>query len=576
MNGGLRLLLISCLAAFLLSCGQSNRTELSGSAGSTNGPANPQGFSGRLLTQPLMFIPDQGFATVREQRKTIEERGLFVAPDGSLVFWPPAPAALWTVEVGNQRVRLNNQGEFFLPSLPAGVTSGTFTHPTDSRIVLTFPLDQLSPGPMPEKSLVYPIAFPGACGMSEREDEFCTGIPAIPVPKKDEDEAGEIRPRFGPEPTQVVERERGTYPNGPKTKICEDKNGIFRFLPTIPKFDAYIKYIGSTCDGYVMVGACINENPTADLEYRLLLESRTAIGAEFFRELIGTNFYLSPPPVPGLDIDCQDNHKGRECQEVKIDDLSVDLTARKKIVKVDDGSVTVFVKPGSSEPLTVHNNGAFGFTFVSFPEQRIVGRLSGEGYKTDTPNPQLQPKPPQVPTNRVEHFRPISPISVAILRYEPDQDLVYEIPADAKPGSRDTVVFSTDRVSISVTFVVEGESSEPSPPVDLIDDPPRTVSVEHFIGITDCPQVLQTLFFSNKSSDETVNVTVTSDSPHLQADPGTFTLAPLGSGGSTSQLVRLLFVCSTQTSFTAQVTVRATTASGKVEQHTINVSVSIQ
>lgn len=192
----------------------------------------------------MLFIPPVGFAAILAGRKQIEAADRIVAEDGSLVVWPTAPAALWTAQIGNQRVRLNAKGEFFFASIPPGETTGILMHPTDSEIALTFPVRELTPGSVAAKSLVYPIAFDGACGMSEVEDEFCTGIafPPRPLAKaKTESEKEEVRPKLGPEPTKVEVRERGSYPVG-SDRICEDKNGFFSaFTPNLLGFEKYIK-----------------------------------------------------------------------------------------------------------------------------------------------------------------------------------------------------------------------------------------------------------------------------------------------------------------------------------------------
>lgn len=553
MKRTLLLIMVGLLAAALLSCNV--ESGLNDGDGSTGGGGQAV-FSGRLLTRPVLFIPEAGRASVLTVRDQLLAAGRQVSEDGAVVVWPDAPAAGWLAQVGNLIVRADENGVFIFQGLPSGVTEGTLTHPADSRVVLTFPVDRLTPGTTPASAFVYPQGFDGACGMSPGEDDaFCAN-----VTRTVQAQAETILAQLAPVPTAVTTGPRGTYPLG-KATLCADKDGFFPSA-SLPK---EVRYIGSTCDGYVRVGCCPNENPFSDVQYNLRLAAASIPGVSLIRGLIGNDFYLSPPSDFSIDIGCSDNHKGRFCQQVSISDLSVDLTSRGQIVKPADRQVTVDVLPGSVEPLTIHNNGCFGITLVRTGRLEIVGGLSGPGFKVDVPSATLQPKPPQVLTPRVEHFAPLGN-SVALVPAI-DRDLMYTIPADAQPGSVDEVLFSTDTASILVIFrVVAPNVSTPQVSLDN-----SSVLFQHEVNITPCNQGLPALSLSSQDT-EAMTVTVSFGANSGLEIPGgtsTFTLNP---GGNLN--IPIEFNCSRQDSYNTSIMVTVSGQDNPTRTRTFNVPVT--
>ncbi|MBI3924656.1 MAG: hypothetical protein HY319_03875 [Armatimonadetes bacterium] len=559
-----RLLLVALtllISAFLFSCDTLGPGVFTGTS---QGNTAATVFAGRLLIQPVLFIPEEGRAAVLAERDQLEAAGRRVAEDGSLVIWPDTPAGFWIAQIGDQVVRLDADGVFVFNQIPPGLTQGTLTHPTDSRTVLTFPIDQLTAGPVPDKSLIYPMGFAGACGMNAEEDDLCNGIP--PAPRQAEPPAASaVLAKFFPEPTKVTQGPRGSYPLG-RELLCEDKNGIFSDLPAVPGFEKEVKYIGSTCDGYVRVGCCINENPFSQAQYNLRLASASLPGLSQIRDALGSNFFLSPPSDFDLDVQCSDNHKGRMCQQVTIGDLSVDLTARGQIVKPADGEVTVEVAPGSREPLTVHNNGCFGITFVSFGKLEIVGELTGNGYHIDVPSDTLTPKPPQVPTPRVEHFQKVD--QTVILEPVTDRDLEYVIPENARPGTRDEVLFNTDLATVKVIFVVVAPNTDEP----VVDQDTSSLRFEHCVGMDTCPQSVGSLVFTSRDQETLRFVATTPAGSALTINGQAQAELEVRPGGNAS--FAIAFDCSRTESYNTTITVVVTSVGTPTRKRTFMIPVT--
>lgn len=396
-------------------------------------------------------------------------------------------------------------------------------------------------------------------------------------------------------------------------------------------------YLFSTCHRYVAFGCCPNENAVADAAnvpvavLSPLLKAGFALSNYFF----GTRErgILSPTFIPRDTKTCPDNHGGRQCQELLIGNVSLDFTASGKggIQFPMDRELVVQVQPGEVVPFVVHNNGCFLDTVVTATRQEINGvlrrtykefALSPEVLVANPTTPKLQvstdpllggtptsgklmnPTPPTLAQN----FTPAAPDSTGLggfpknlrhaeidasikvtpkgtnfnrYRYFPDVAVTYTVPADAKPGQQDRFLFTVDDCTVPVTFVVVAAPTEPPPtptPTATETTPPPLTNVRvdltrvdqtHMVGVTGCPQQLAEIPIGNATS-EPVTVTIEAASP-LFVDSTSFTL-PANTGAA---LPAIFFDCSTTTSFSATVTIRATSSAG-TQVITIPVNLNIQ
>jgi hypothetical protein len=110
--------------------------------------------------------------------------------------------------------------------------------------------------------------------------------------------------------------------------------------------------------------------------------------------------------------------------------------------------------------------------------------------------------------------------------------------------------------------------------VPLITFTPASMTVSHVVGVTTCPQLVGTLTVTNASSG-TISLTGAPGNSALRLNgSATWTVTTLGAGQSTSVVVT--FACTTQTTFTDNITITARNASGSIVQpYTVPVTVSI-
>src|SRR5262245_11955976 len=83
-----------------------------GGGGLPPGPVGPPAFSGKVLVLAAEAVPIDRRPAVLQEKAQFEAQGMQVVGDGTLIVRPPAPAAGWTAEFGNQRVFLDMDGTF--------------------------------------------------------------------------------------------------------------------------------------------------------------------------------------------------------------------------------------------------------------------------------------------------------------------------------------------------------------------------------------------------------------------------------------------------------------------------------
>ena len=316
-------------------------------------------------------------------------------------------------------------GSFAISGPPNG--QGIVAHPAIEGAQTRFAISHLSTSASNPRVLIWPIPFKmggnvmgtdgSCCQHVAREDKSAAGW-RLDAPGSADGRlvAGSFHGYA--KPTAVRTGPRGTYPdpeNSPPPCLQDDG-------PAGSDIEL-LDYLGSTCDAYVRAGVCINEWPSTDAEYDLLLGSGVL-------RLIGLSGEVMDRPVmPQRKASCAENHKNRACQQVKIGDISVDADSVIKpgssgSVRVDAGVPTSFV---------VHNNGVYGRTEISKVRNELGGTL-------DCGFPLL-------------HYEPKG----RYFLYHPDQTVVYRENADKK--GTDTYVFEADGETVTLNFV-----SDPGPP----------------------------------------------------------------------------------------------------------------
>lgn len=337
--------------------------------------------------------------------------------------WPANPVGNWIVELDGKTYQTDAFGRLRVPKPPAGVTQGRIIHPLEPGAFATFSVSDLDPGQEPDSMIVWGITFNGGCGMNstalgERpESEFCSPVEILDlpdVPTRILAQRSDQFPQSGettneclfiiPLTNEIIEFDRGTYAAPFTTRelnsgapqqsfsICHD---------ICEKFNGYIEnrqrnnsgntsYLGSTCYRYVRETCCLNENFIADVEFNASFLEEEDILRAYSGSSISRNQKLwkavdrlriakvVEPVIPGKKIACLDNHKGRQCQQTKIGDISVDFrfSGKAQLHKPSDRRPVIQVNPGETVDFVLHNNGCFGKTLVTMQKKDLDGRLS--------------------------------------------------------------------------------------------------------------------------------------------------------------------------------------------------------
>ncbi len=609
--------------------------------------------SGLVRLQPLLALSDQHAANIRAAELLEPLESLNFELFENVLVYPSAAATGWKITVNGRQYLTEADGSFRIPRPPNGITSLTVSHPSHQGYSTNFAIDDLSPGQRADRVLLLPQPFRGGCGMTPG-DEFCS----VPLGTKDDNppisaQAAESSEPVAaltvnecnvliPRPTEEQILDRGHYPDptdfnrrGLKIECyssCEDNNGRGLLSGVHPYFD-------STCFQYVRLGCCPNENPASDGEFDAaypfaVLEFVTLRAVNLF---VGSpkTVILSPPVAPQDALTCQDNHKGRECQQLSPGDVSLDFRqAGAPLVKPTSSTPVIQVKRGQRVEFVLHNNGCFGSTTVSAIRRDILGTLTRTYKELTVRETRLAQTPPfpaerrlvssdpllaNVPTfGTYEGFTP--PVSLDVTpspgffggetktvdhfftsgninnstpcdeyRYFCDVSLVYKAPDNAPSGTRDHFKFSADFCDVSVIFeLVDGEIVDPTPspsptdtptpnptqtpaPNDLINAGP-SLTATHIVGTSPCPQQLGEVSVANNTNSP-LSIQMTAGNAIFIEPPTNFIL-PAGVA-VTSRAV--FFDCSTTNSFTSPVTVTATrTSDGAAETETVDVTVNTQ
>jgi len=219
---------------------------------------------GRLLLRPVMLVPREALPRVLSIRDRLIADGLAVARDGSVVLWPPVPAAGYIVEVNGQKVFTDADGGFSVAAAGDAAATAVVRHPTDASFTTTFPAARLQASP--PRTLVWPTPF-NPMGMNRRavtaqrsdgRAASCCRDRGVPALALRDGLVGDLLQsarlvrlaqggKWTPQPTSVTRGARGTYPVG---KIsCEDANGVLEGALKPSAMGGYaqdVLFLGST------------------------------------------------------------------------------------------------------------------------------------------------------------------------------------------------------------------------------------------------------------------------------------------------------------------------------------------
>lgn len=327
--------------------------------------------SGKVVLSVSMAISKGARSALLSNRSTFEALGIEIATDGSSVIFPSGTPAGWKVVLGDATTYIDKEGNFTITVVAGGATEGSISPPSEEIAWTSFSVDDLKPEGQAPSSIVVEIDFQGGCCM-EAGNACCQPAPT---------EGGlTLRPR------------ESTYPTGTETECLDYDGPVFTGDKT-----SEIAYLGSTCFNRVLAGCCPNEGGTP--------------GQHFFPQ-----FYTY--------ASCNENHKGRFCQEVTPGDLVVTPQGQ-TLVDLD-----------TSTPFNVHNNGCFGETHVQKTRDEIGGEFTIESYFDGS---------------TVKHYRGQS---VANFNYEgTDRTLTYVSPACVDSASlQDEYTFEADGETQSITI----------------------------------------------------------------------------------------------------------------------------
>lgn len=476
MSRNFTLLLLALLSVFFLSCG--NGTDAGGGlrqSQSTN-RANllpGQTVYGRVRLLPFMPIVTPSAQTIfRELRASLQPGPVRISQAGDYILWPDSPGSNWILKLGAQTVFADETGAFQVTVPVDGLIQATLCDSEGKFEPIALSLSDLSLDPQHSKELIVPIGFKGSCGMSpEDTDEFCAPGTLDPI------RTAQFLARFFPVDWQsetpkkpgVIRTERGTYPPPVLLGGCPDTDGPLQ-LSNNPDNDEkieliqrtprdLIQYLESTCDQNVLDGACVNENAFSNIEYRRLqaflnngvvqrLES--ALGAQFS----GNALFLTPASaVGGNTRNCVVNHKSRICGTFLLGDVSVDTS--QGLVPTGE-SQTLMVEPGQEGTFVVHNNGAFGQTFIT--------DIEGDAVELDpTPVSEAGGTAPNMErlgfVLTLLHYdeRPVA-------AYRADRTIRFRVNANAREGEESFLVFRVDDRKVELKFKVTRAVVKITPP----------------------------------------------------------------------------------------------------------------
>jgi hypothetical protein len=488
---------------------------------------------------PILLMQESLAQSIADQQESLLEENVRLFRLGAV--YPTLDCTNWRFEVGGRTFLLEPGGYLEIGTdLLAGETEATLRHPTDDRFSATIQLSELVDGRIPQVGFILPMPFEGPCSMDARtrDSEFCGNGPLADFLIDDGVSSQEVNPAFPilpipgytanrckqliPKPTQIQFRARGSYPE-PKDFFVKDREKLLAFTDQCEQTNGGLKtgdivsatnrptstYLGSTCHAYVRVGCCPNENTTADL-YQALestahLASITSAIQDAGIALAGLKqIYIGPFfKNPFVDLACPDNHKGRECQEVSIGDVSLDFRDSGKGSVQLPAARELVIDVGRNEQVrfVVHNNGCYGKTTIKATSREINGLLSRNHDEyaispivnvNDDKTPKLQvstvpilrnsptagryfvfPNPGykliEVTTGwggslTVDHFATDPQVGVGIgvrrFRYFPDITMNYSAvvrTAEANNGAKDRFVFDVDGCQVAVTFRLRGE-----------------------------------------------------------------------------------------------------------------------
>jgi hypothetical protein len=300
-------------------------------------------------------VPEAARADVLADKMRIEADGATVAPDGSTIGHVPVGAAGWRVTLGEREARTGADGSFTLTVDPATETEGVLYHPAQDQdpAVAFWVVPHLAPAGGTPTPIDVEVDFEGPCGMNDNpvdDPAYCAmlGPSALlrgAVPALDPSPEVKFVWNVGP---------LGSYPSLTSSG-CRDQDGGFGLSGTSIT-GVFTNYFFSTCDTQVTLGCCDNELGS------LKVLVKTAVG-----RLTG----FKP-------VSCEQNHKGRFCDDVLHDDVGVGVpagTANASAVLGFQKSVTQEVQPSVAVPVTAHNNACYGETIVTKTVDQLHGTL---------------------------------------------------------------------------------------------------------------------------------------------------------------------------------------------------------
>jgi hypothetical protein len=478
--------LLSSIAVGFYGCGSGDG---SGGFFQPGGPSGPGGgggssqqqtYAGRAVLRPIAVIEESQRAGLLRLRTTIEQEGVQLTDDGQFVIWPQTVPAGWTAKLGSQTVLVDVDGTFAFTQPSDGAVEGTLIHPSDPSIQYRFTLAQLGQS----APLILPVLFRGPCGMQASDtDTFCA--PREPVAPRQENrtklvgiDPQTLRPV--PRPFHIERQMKagplGSEPNplqGPTAAItrdllqkCAQQDGAAQNNPDAPE---EAKYFFSTCHDLVKTNACLNENDLSDQFEAVIrtldpLAISRLVGVPFVENDVRADLILLRVPT-GSDFNftCYQNHKHRNCGQINIGDVSCKLpdgtilkpTGASTLVSYllealgtdVPGFATVEIEIGSTQELTLHNNGAYGITRIRKFKDEAQGELGGDAIATGRDGV----------SREVRHFLPLNynpdfGTKVDADAYIPDIKVRYTMPGNAKPGDVDSYQFLVDDRYVVVTF----------------------------------------------------------------------------------------------------------------------------
>lgn len=486
--------LLFFLVVFTAGCGGndfSNFVDTTGSdlAASQSSLEPGQVVYGRLTVMPVMAnLKAQDRKIILHLKEFLTGRGMTVSEGGEVVMWPASSGGQWRIRTDSEMVSADADGRFSLKVPPSGSQTIQLFHPTDTNLQpVTTTFSALSTDPNNPRTVIVPLVFPGPCGMTEGDDEFCGDSVQARYQPPDfvpgQDKQGQVywgirHMRLGtypPPEDHLVKTASLTCPQFDGT-LSPDNLGqsLYDFLvdtgdvfsPGRP-FSANstnIKYINSTCDLNVLDGTCPNENPMSDVEYKAFatggFDSEQKNIPQFIaflqRQLKDDDRLLLFPALSlneTPETSCLINHKGRMCGMFQVGDVSLDIG---EVITAGHRG-TLIVHSGQIGSFTVHNNGVFGITSVRELTNSVGVVLSSPALHLDGGLETIQHYEPYTITNANQKKHHV---------YVADRVINFKIPDSAKPGEETLYSFVVDNATVTLRFTVSDVTVDP-PSVQL-------------------------------------------------------------------------------------------------------------